>query len=224
MLNSSLTYFCIQAEGYVIGSCIKHIPIAGRNITYFIQSLLREREIGIPPEQSLETAKAIKERFCYICPDIAKEFAKYDSDPQKWMKKYDGVNSVTKNPFVVDVGYERFLGPEIFFHPEFSNPDFTTPLSEIVDTVIQNCPIDVRRPLYNNIVLSGGSTMFRDFERRLQRDIKRTVDARLRFSENLSGGRIKPKPIDVKVISHHMQRYAVWFGGSMLASTVSFIS
>lgn len=79
-----------QAEGYVIGSCIKHIPIAGRNITYFIQSLLREREIGIPPEQSLETAKAIKEKYCYICPDIAKEFAKYDSDPGKWMKKYDG--------------------------------------------------------------------------------------------------------------------------------------
>ena len=45
-----------------IGSCIKHIPIAGRNITSFIQTLLREREIGIPPEQSLETAKAIKER------------------------------------------------------------------------------------------------------------------------------------------------------------------
>lgn len=102
----------------MIGSCIKHIPIAGRNITYFIQSLLREREIGIPPEQSLETAKAIKERFCYICPDIAKEFAKYDSDSSKWMKKYEGLNSVTKTSFVVDVGYERFLGPEIFFHPE----------------------------------------------------------------------------------------------------------
>ena len=51
-------------------------------------------------------------------------------------------------PFTVDVGYERFLGPEIFFHPEFSNPDFTTPISEVVDTVIQHCPIDVRRPLY----------------------------------------------------------------------------
>ena len=49
-----------QAEGYVIGSCIKHIPVAGRDITYFIQQLLREREVGIPPEQSLETAKAIK--------------------------------------------------------------------------------------------------------------------------------------------------------------------
>lgn len=107
-----------QAEGYVIGSCIKHIPIAGRNITYFIQSLLREREIGIPPEQSLETAKAVKERYCYICPDIAKEFAKYDSEPNKWMQKFEGINSITKQPFGVDIGYERFLGPEIFFHPE----------------------------------------------------------------------------------------------------------
>lgn len=63
--------------------------------------------------------------------------------------------------------------------------------------------------------------MFRDFGRRLQRDIKRVVDARLSVSEMLSGGRIKPKPIEVQVVSHHMQRYAVWFGGSMLASTVS---
>ena len=50
----------------LIGSCIKHIPIAGRSITSFIQTLLREREIGIPPEQSLETAKAIKERWDVI--------------------------------------------------------------------------------------------------------------------------------------------------------------
>ena len=49
---------------------------------------------------------------------------------------------------MVDVGYERFLGPEIFFHPEFANPDFNMSISEVVDDVIQNCPIDVRRPLY----------------------------------------------------------------------------
>ncbi|XP_059498116.1 actin-related protein 3B-like isoform X1 [Stegostoma tigrinum] len=210
------------AEGYVIGSCIKHIPVAGRDITFFIQQLLREREIGIPPEQSLETAKIIKERYCYICPDIVKEFTKYDTDPGKWIKPYIGINAISKRQFSVDVGYERFLGPEIFFHPEFANPDFMQPISEVVDEVIQNCPIDVRRPLYKNIVLSGGSTMFRDFGRRLQRDLKRVVDTRLKISEQLSAGRIKPKPIEVQVITHHMQRYAVWFGGSMLASTPEF--
>ncbi|KPP66491.1 actin-related protein 3B-like [Scleropages formosus] len=213
--GDGVTHAIPVAEGYVIGSCIKHIPIAGRDITYFIQQLLREREIGIPPEQSLETAKAVKERYCYICPDIVKEFTKYDADPGKWIKKYRGINAISKNEFLIDVGYERFLGPEIFFHPEFANPDFMQPISDVVDEVIQNCPID-------NIVLSGGSTMFRDFGRRLQRDLKRVVDARLKLSEELSGGRIKPKPIEVQVVTHHMQRYAVWFGGSMLASTPEF--
>ena len=45
------------SDGYVIGSCIKHIPIAGRDITHFIANLLKEREFGIPPEQSMEVAK-----------------------------------------------------------------------------------------------------------------------------------------------------------------------
>ncbi|XP_023777714.1 actin-related protein 3B [Cyanistes caeruleus] len=220
--GDGVTHVIPVAEGYVIGSCIKHIPIAGRDITYFIQQLLREREVGIPPEQSLETAKAIKEKYCYICPDIVKEFAKYDGDSRKWIKQYTGINAINKTKFIIDVGYERFLGPEIFFHPEFANPDFMESISDVVDEVIQNCPIDVRRPLYKNVVLSGGSTMFRDFGRRLQRDLKRVVDARLRLSEELSGGRIKPKPVEVQVITHHMQRYAVWFGGSMLASTPEF--
>lgn len=48
-----------------------------------------------------------------------------------------------------------------------------------------------------NIVLSGGSTMFRDFGRRLQRDLKRTVDARLKMSEELSGGKLKVSKDDI---------------------------
>ena len=130
-------------------------------------------------------------RYCFVCPDIAKEFKRFDSDPKKYMKIYNGKNAITKQPYEVDIGYERFLGPEIFFHPEFSNPDFNVPLSEAVDTVIQNCPIDCRRALYKNIVLSGGSTMFKDFGRRLERDLKRMVDARTKESDEATGGKFK---------------------------------
>lgn len=219
--GDGVTHVIPVADGYVIGSCIKHIPIAGRNITYFIQNLLREREFAIPPEQSLETAKYIKERYSYICPDLAKEFKRYDQNQEKFIKKYMGMNNVTRMPFEVDVGFERFLGPEIFFNPEISNPDFVTPLPDIVDDCIQNCPIDVRRPLYKNIVLSGGSTMFKDFDRRLQRDIQRRVTQRSKLLP-VGEGQIQPKPIEVQVVSHHAQRYAVWFGGSLLASTPEF--
>ena len=37
-----------------------------------------------------------QERWGYICPDIAKEFAKYEAEPGKWMKKYESVNAVTR--------------------------------------------------------------------------------------------------------------------------------
>lgn len=87
--------------------------------------------------------------------------------------------------------YEKTQRSNVLFSLQFANPDFSTPISETVDTCIQQCPIDVRRGLYGNVVLSGGSTMFKDFGRRLQRDLKRVVDGRLKLSEELSGGRIK---------------------------------
>ena len=59
------------------------------------------------------------------------------------------------------------MGPEIFFHPEFANPDFTPPISEVVDEVIQNCPIDVRRPLYKVSVYSKVVILSDTFKKRL---------------------------------------------------------
>ena len=51
-------------------------------------------------------------------------------------------------PYEVDIGFERFLGPEIFFNPEIASSDFLTPLPDVVDSVIQSSPIDTRRGLY----------------------------------------------------------------------------
>jgi len=220
--GDGVTHVIPVAEGYVIGSCIKHIPIAGRDITQFISTLLKEREFGIPPEQAMEVAKNIKEKFCYVCPDIAKEFRKYETDVEKWVRRYTGTHNVTKKEFSIDVGHERFMAPEIFFHPEFANPEFTTSISEVVDDVIANCPIDTRRPLYGNIVLSGGSTMFKDFGRRLQRDVNKLINNRIKISSELAGNAIKAEPMKVEVISHAMQRYAVWFGGSLIGASAEF--
>jgi len=220
--GDGVTHVIPVAEGYVIGSSIKHIPLAGRDITTFVQQLMRDRSEPIPPSESLEVAKRVKETHSYVCPDLVKEYSKYDSEPSKWFRVYDGQNSVTKKPYQCDIGYERFLGPEIFFNPEIFSSDFLTPLPKVVDDSIQSCPIDTRRGLYKNIVLSGGSSMFKDFGKRLQRDVKRFVDWRIKRSEELSGGKLKAVPLDVAVISHQMQRYAVWFGGSMLASTPEF--
>ncbi|CCF58018.1 hypothetical protein KAFR_0D03700 [Kazachstania africana CBS 2517] len=216
--GDGVTHVIPVAEGYVIGSAIKNIPIAGRDITLFIQSLLRERG---ETDTSLRTAERIKQEYCYVCPDIVKEFNKFDRNPDKFAQ-FIVENQEKTQKKIVDVGYERFLAPEIFFNPEIASSDFLTPLPTIVDHTIQACPIDVRKGLYNNIVLSGGSTMFKDFGRRLQRDIKSIVNNRIAQSELLSG--TKSTGVDVNVITHRKQRNAVWFGGSLLAQTAEFKS
>ena len=156
-----------------------------------------------------------------MCPDMVKEYAKFDREPEKFFGKHEVVYPNGKK-VAVDVGYERFLAPEIFFNPEIHSSDFLTPLPNIVDTVIQTSPIDVRRGLYKNIVLSGGSTLYKDFGRRLQRDIKNMVDARIAASEAKSKTGAKSGGLEVQVITHKRQRYAPWFGGSLLAQTPEF--
>ncbi|KAG4215119.1 hypothetical protein ERO13_A01G157600v2 [Gossypium hirsutum] len=98
----------------------------------------------------------------------------------------------------------------------------------VIGSCIKSIPIagqDVTlfiQELMRNIVLSGGSTMFKDFHRRLQRDLKKIVDARVQAATAHHGGDIKAKPVEVHVVSHPIQRFAVWFGGSVLASTPEF--
>jgi actin-related protein 3 len=222
--GDGVTHVIPVADGYVIGGAIRHIPLAGRDITAFVQRQLRERGEVVPPEDSLEVAKRIKEEFCYVGQDLAKEFSKYDSDPKKYLRRAMFRNGRTKQPYSVDVGYEQFLAAEMFFNPEIYSSDFTKPLPQVVDEAILQCPIDTRRGLYKNVVLSGGSTTFRNFHRRLQMDLNERVQARV--AANMAKLKTKPTSapaeIKVKVVSHEMQRYAVWFGGSMLASTPEF--
>src|SRR5438132_10736612 len=73
--GDGVTHVIPCAEGYVIGSAIKHIPIAGRDITGFVQTLLRERgEMAVvPPDEQLKVAQKIKENYSYVCQDIVKE-------------------------------------------------------------------------------------------------------------------------------------------------------
>lgn len=79
--GDGVTHVIPVAEGYVIGSAIKNIPIAGRDITYFIQSLLRDRN---EPDSSLKTAERLKEEYCYVSPDIVKEFNRFDNEPERF--------------------------------------------------------------------------------------------------------------------------------------------
>ena len=114
------------------------------------------------------------------------------------------------------MGYEQFLGPELFFNPEILNPEYTTPLANLVDQTIMHCPVDTRRGLFSNIVVAGGSTKFKGFDKRLQRDLNRlAVKAKLNGNVEVQG-----KQMEVHVSGSKKREIASWLGGSYVASQV----
>lgn len=123
--GDGVTHVFPVASGYVLGSCVKHIPLAGSNITDFTMNMLRDRQEPIQPEDIKAEAQKIKEKYGYVCDDLVEEFKKYDTPiqgPDGWalnnkFKKYTYKPSKGKEKKKIDVGYERFLAPEMFFHP-----------------------------------------------------------------------------------------------------------
>lgn len=44
---------------------------------------------------------------------MIQEFNKHDKEPAKYIKHWRGIKPKTGAPYSCDIGYERFLGPEV---------------------------------------------------------------------------------------------------------------
>jgi actin-related protein 3 len=54
--GDGVTHVFPISDGFVIGSCVKHIPLAGRDITRFVLQSLRDRGEILPPEDAMDIA------------------------------------------------------------------------------------------------------------------------------------------------------------------------
>ncbi|EFO82761.1 hypothetical protein CRE_00822 [Caenorhabditis remanei] len=108
---------------------------------------------------------------------------------------------------LITIGNERFRCPEALFQPSFLGKE-DLGIHETCVNSIKACDIDIRRELYANIVLSGGTTMFKNIENRIEKEVKSLV----------------PSSTKLKVIAAAERKYSVWCGGSILSSLTSFDS
>ena len=77
--GDGVTHVFPVCDGYVISSCVKHIPLAGRDITNFTLQMMKDRGEKIPAGDAHEIAAKIKEKYGYVCKDVLKEFNAYDN-------------------------------------------------------------------------------------------------------------------------------------------------
>merc|ERR1739842_83009 len=71
---------------------------------------------------------------------------------------------------------------------------------------IMKCDIDIRKDLFANIVMSGGTTMYAGIADRMQKEITA----------------LAPSTLKIKIIAPHERKYSVWIGGSILSSLSTF--
>merc|ERR1711957_903757 len=74
------------------------------------------------------------------------------------------------------IGNERFRCPEALFDPSMIGME-QLGMHQAAFQTIQDCDIDIRNDLYENIVISGGTTMFKGLQDRLQSEIQSKAPA-----------------------------------------------
>ena len=189
-------------EGFSILHAVNKVPIAGRDLTQFMSKLLTERGIKLSSSAELEIVRDIKEKLAFVALDYDAAL-KESYNSTTYEKNYEMPDGK-----VITIGNERFRCPEFLFKPlEMAGKELPS-IQELTYGSIQECDIDVRRDLYANIILSGGTTMYEGLGERLLKEIENRA----------------PKAIQVKVIASPDRRFAVWRGGSTLTSLSTFAS
>ena len=197
--GDGVTHIVPIYEGFALTHAINRVDLGGRDITEYLRRLLRQRGYSLVSSAEREIVRDIKEKLCYVA-----------LEPEKEMKLAEKVTEMQKEYVLPDgekvvIGAERFLAPEVFFNPGVIGME-ATPLDESIVDSIRKCDVDLRRELYANIVLSGGSTMFPGLNERLEKEIKE----------------LTPEEVDVKIIAPPERQYSVWMGGSILSSLKTF--
>jgi len=185
-------------EGYALPHAIKRLNLAGRAITDYLMKLITEQGMTFTGSAEREIVRDLKEKMAFVAVD-------YEEEIKKW--EAGGLDKTFELPDgnILNIGDEAFRCTEVLFDPSRVGKE-AGGIHNLTFDSIKLCDIDVRKDLYSNIVLSGGSTMIPGIGERMSKEISV----------------LAPKSMKVKIVTPSERKYSVWIGGSVLSSLTTF--
>lgn len=199
--GDGVTHFVPIFDGYALPHSILRINLAGRDLTDFLVKILSERGHHLTTSAEREIVKDMKEKLCYVALDYEQELKDCSTGTSK-----DATYEMPDGQ-IITIGSERFRCPEALFKPHLLGKEFAG-IGEQCYQSIMKSDVDVRKDLYSNIVLSGGTTLYAGLPERLTKEVQKLAPQTMAAK--------------VKVIAVPERKYCVWIGGSILSSISTF--